>query len=332
MNTLSQNAIDKITSIQSIIGQDDGNRGMKALIVPDDLCHAAVLLARLPAGSNILILSGFPCCVDQSPPTETDGPPGAIAIAQAALALGMNVALVTDDCNEIVFRAAGDKLSELRFEIFPPDTDSSKAAETESRMGMLVENKCNLIISCERAGPSKDGACRTMRGINMNAKGLIAPIHRIIGIAREWNDKNPSKDGKQYIAIGDGGNELGMGKVLDHIRNNPMIPKGDEIGAVTTCDHLIAASVSNWGGYALSAACAIVKNHDSLLRSDDSKVRTDWVEKCVPIEKGEIDLLERCVKVGCRDGVSGRMECTVDGMPLETSLSCLRRIRRVAKE
>jgi hypothetical protein len=34
--------------------------------------------------------------------------------------------------------------------------------------------------------------------------------------------------------------------------------------------------------------------------------------------------------VGCRDGVSGKREATVDGMPLETSMQCLRDIRDAA--
>ena len=41
-------------------------------------------------------------------------------------------------------------------------------------------------------------------------------------------------------------------------------------------------------------------------------------------------LLERCVAKGCRDGVSGKVEATVDGMPLETSMECLRAIRQAS--
>ena len=56
----------------------------------------------------------------------------------------------------------------------------------------------------------------------------------------------------------------------------------------------------------------------------------DYIERCLPTEKEEIDLMNRCVAAGCRDGVSGRMEATVDGMPLESSLQCLRDIREAA--
>jgi len=40
--------------------------------------------------------------------------------------------------------------------------------------------------------------------------------------------------------------------------------------------------------------------------------------------------LECCVAKGCRDGVSGKVEATVDGMPLETSMACLRDIRKTS--
>ena len=86
--------------IQAIIGTDAGDRGMKPLIVPGDLASAGTTLAELPAGSNVIVLSGFPCCVTQNPPTETDGPPGTFSIARTAAALGHQVTVMTDDCNK----------------------------------------------------------------------------------------------------------------------------------------------------------------------------------------------------------------------------------------
>ena len=56
----------------------------------------------------------------------------------------------------------------------------------------------------------------------------------------------------------------------------------------------------------------------------------EWINKCVPTEQEEVALLERCVAKGCRDGVSGKVEATVDGMPLETSMECLRAIRQAS--
>ena len=85
--------------IQAIIGSDAGDRGMKSLIVPGDLELAGKTLGTLKSRSHVIVLSGFPCCVNYSPPTETDGPPGTFAIARAAAALGHEVIVITDDCN-----------------------------------------------------------------------------------------------------------------------------------------------------------------------------------------------------------------------------------------
>ena len=109
-----QTAVNATMSLSSIcnfiekdlIGTDAGGRGMKSLIVPGDLEAAARLMASLDVPSTVIILSGFPCCVEQSPPTETDGPPGTFAIARAVAAMGHQAVVVTDTSNSAVFGAA----------------------------------------------------------------------------------------------------------------------------------------------------------------------------------------------------------------------------------
>ena len=307
---------------------------MKHLVVPGDLLASAEILARLqPKGSNkqksrVIVLTGFPCCVQHDPPMETDGL-ASVAIANAVVQLGYEAILVTETCNEPVFRAAVngvDELSDIQFAFFPSKGGASSiwSTKNDAELKQLAES-ADLVIACERAGPAEDGCCYTMRGISMNEKGLIAPLHSIVTHARA--DANTDV---KFIAIGDGGNELGMGKVIDKIHEH--IPDGNKIGAVVEgADHLIAASVSNWGGYALIAAAALVRCHDDDNKKDDSVAgRQKWVDKCLPTEDMETQLLHRCVAAGCRDGVSGKMEATVDGMPLERSMECLRDIRSAA--
>ena len=321
-------AANAIATIESIIGKDEGGRGMESLIVPGDLLDGATQLARLiPIGSDdnqqahVVVLSGFPCCVDFDPPTETDGPPGTFAIARAALGLGHRVTVVTDECNRAVFAAASPFPSKITFVTYPSE-DKMTDGDWQD-MKKLVKS-ADIIVACERAGPAKDGRCYTMRGIDMNERGLIAPIHKIVEMGREVPDIVTSK--VPFVAIGDGGNELGMGKALQNILSNPTIRNGEKIAAVTPADSLIAASVSNWGGYALAAAVALVRYGD--VEKEESF--EEFLDKCVPTEEDEIALLNRCVEKGCRDGVSGKVEATVDGMPLETSMKCLRDIRDAA--
>ena len=307
------NASNGYDAIQDIIGKDAGNRGMKPLIVPGDLEKSAKAVLNLLTPSTVVVLSGFPCCVNESPPTETDGPPGTLAVARAIAALGHSVIVVTELCNAVVFGAALQGLvlpsdcGSIMLETFP-----SKFEARDEHRFLQLANACQLLVACERAGPAKDGICYTMRGIDMNAKGLIAPLHRFV-----------DESNAPFIAIGDGGNELGMGKVIDRIIHNSMIENGDKIGCVIAADYLIAAGVSNWGGYALAAAIALAVLEQ---KTKDEQPST-WIDRFLPKEKDEVALLDRCVAAGCRDGVTGRMEATVDGMPLETSMKCLRDIR-----
>jgi len=53
------------------------------------------------------------------------------------------------------------------------------------------------------------------------------------------------------IGIGDGGNELGMGKVHQQIKQK--VPMGNTIASNISCDYLITCGVSNWGGFGVAA-------------------------------------------------------------------------------
>jgi hypothetical protein len=305
----SYNIYDRL---QAIIGTDAGGRGMRHLIVPHDLQLAATHITDLPPGSHVIILSGFPCCVTHDPPTETDGPPGTFAIARACAALDYDVTVVAEDVHEHVFQAAAASTAaneRIQCRFFPT---VSRTDDDREALRALART-CHVLVSCERAGQAQDGRYYTMKGVDMNRRRpLVSPsLNELVDMVR------PARS----IGIGDGGNELGMGKVLPRIRRH--IPNGDTIGCVVPADHLIAASVSNWGGYALAAAMAVAAWEKK--RPDDRLEHL--LQRCLPTAREETELLHRCVAAGCRDGVSGNMEATVDGMPLETSMRCLEDIR-----
>ncbi|EED92292.1 predicted protein [Thalassiosira pseudonana CCMP1335] len=326
---LPSDILASIDKIQATITTDPGKRGMKNLVVPGDLLESGKIFARLQSKDpksppHVVILSGFPCCVDHDPPTETDGPPGAYSIALAAVGLGYRVTVVTDACNEKVFEAAREALLDgslknveqadglVQLVAFPGEHNMSDQDHDDLK---VLAKSADLLIACERAGPAADGNCYTMRAINMNEKSLIAPLHLMVDVVRDNNVK--------FLAIGDGGNEMGMGKVIDAVYQH--IPNGAKVGAVTAADHLIAASVSNWGGYALAGVAALVRATDENATTGAGLL--GWTEKCVPTEEAELELLQRCVDAGCRDGVSGQKEATVDGMSASENMDYLREIR-----
>ena len=76
--------------MRCLIEQGSLERAARSLVSLSPRCKSQ----KHPA--NVVVLSGFPCLVKETPPTETDGPAGSLAIARAAVALGHTVTLATD--------------------------------------------------------------------------------------------------------------------------------------------------------------------------------------------------------------------------------------------
>jgi hypothetical protein len=134
-----------------------------------------------------------------------------------------------------------------------------------------------------------------MRGRDITAE--TAPAHHLFeGAARRGPPLTT-------IGIGDGGNEIGMGKIpRDTIHRN--VPDGALIACRVPTDHLIVAGVSNWGAYALAAGVRYLRGvpHDPAL-FDPAR------------ERGLLELMvERGPLV---DGPSGKRQATVDGLGFE---------------
>ena len=71
------------------------------------------------------------------------------------------------------------------------------------------------------------------------------------------------------LAIGDGGNEIGMGRAVLADEMAELSPGGEFAplrvnGCYRGCEHLVAATVSNWGGTAFEAAACALCQHDAL--------------------------------------------------------------------
>ena len=102
------------------------------------------------------------------------------------------------------------------------------------------------------------------------------------------------------IGIGDGGNEIGMGKI-PHETIVKNIPNGDLIHCRVPTDHLIVAGVSNWGAYALAAGVYVLRG---------VKPPADLFDP-----DREREILEVMVREGpLVDGVTGKQTATVDGL------------------
>jgi hypothetical protein len=120
-----------------------------------------------------------------------------------------------------------------------------------------------------------------------------------------------------------------MGKIYDRVVASA-ITNAALIGCVVPTDHLLVCSVSNWGGYALAAATAVL----SRLRGQNggAVAQHELLERlaaCVPSAEEESAKCKAIVEAGARDGVTGALDLFIDGMPLQTSLEILRRLRKL---
>ena len=117
---------------------------------------------------------------------------------------------------------------------------------------MLEELQPDLLISIERCGRNRNDEYLNMRGRDISPQ--TARLDYL------FDGSVPS------VGIGDGGNEIGMGNLVDIIPSVDSLP--DE-PAVSTVDRLIIASVSNWGGYGLAAALSHLAGKNLLPTAED---------------------------------------------------------------
>lgn len=114
------------------------------------------------------------------------------------------------------------------------------------------------------------------------------------------------------IAVGDGGNEIGMAR-LDPKLVEATVKSGSSIRCVVDCDHLVVGGTSNWGAYALAALVTARAGLDpTVLR-----------------EATSLAIIDSVVAAGGVDGVTAMNVQTVDGLSWDRYWSVPARIRRL---
>jgi hypothetical protein len=284
-----------LDQFRDVIQQDVNQRGLAGEMFAacrDDFAAACRSIAQTPE-AVIAIVTGFIIPHAQPPCGETDGPLGALFLARALQPSGIRVALLTDNfCRKALecgLRACGldERVPVLSF----PDHGNLSHTSTH-------------LVALERVGPGADGRCRNMHGRDVTEE--MAAAHLLfVPPAR-------SQPPPITIGIGDGGNEIGMGKIASEVIARD-VRHGERIACRVPTDHLIVAGVSNWGAYALAAGV-------SVLRGQRLPASLFAVER-------ERELLRIMVEKGpLVDGVTTKASVTVDGLSFETYAEPLRRI------
>ena len=251
------------------------------------LCLAAAekIAEKTQKGGTIFIITGFP--VLPKSVCETDGPSGAAVLADTLDSIGMKPTIVTDElCSDFV-KAVTPKISVEKCSV---DNDIAMEKTEE----LFSTYNPSVLVSIERPGWNEKQEYHTMRGVNIS--NLVGKTDYLFSYAR--------KIGITTIAVGDGGNELGCGSIIETVRKHVpygakcQCPCGKGIAATTPSDVLVVGGTSNWGAYGIAACLSLLKNinyeHDG---------------------KSELRLLDQIVAAGGVDSVTGKAQPFVDGVP-----------------
>ena len=276
--------------IEEIILRHSG-RGMDVLkeYLDADYCRQAAKEILSWKRDTVLLTTGFYVAGY----AETDGPVGTCMLAKALDALGYAPVIVTDSFCRGFFEPEGIRV------LYMDITDD--AAEQERQADAILDAEKPVgMISIERCGINTRNDFENMRGISIKEHTartdllfLKAPERRI-----------------PTIGVGDGGNEIGMGNLQDVIREKLSL-----VPCAVPCDHLVIASVSNWGAYGLTA----------------------WLEKCTgepvfPDYAAVNAFIETTVEIGSVDGVTHERVPHVDGFSQDVEEEIVDALGEAVKE
>jgi len=285
---------EKLAAILAAVQTDPGGRGL-ARDPHDNLFNATAGDFQAAcrsivdhANPHVVLSTGFFVPHGTPPAYETDGPLGVVFLSRALKSLGIATSFEGED--------------ELEFALLAGPMDAGYREPHRSRP------RATHHIWIERAGPGADGRCYSMRGRD------VSEYHAAFNATRSPGSAG-SLTACRTIGIGDGGNEIGMGRI-PHETIVKNIPNGDLIHCRVPTDHLIVAGVSNWGAYALAAGVHVLRG---------VKPPADLFDP-----DREREILEMMVREGpLVDGVTGKPTPTVDGLTWAEYAKPLIRIREI---
>lgn len=166
---------------------------------------------------------------------------------------------------------------------------------------LLLEQRPVALFSTETAGANLEGQYHNAVGVNMT-EIEAKQDNLFVGLQNM---------GVPCFAVGDLGNEIGMGAIEQHIKQFIPFTGGitpyascqcgcsNGIAAATKADYLVTATVSDWGVYAVIAALAFLNKNIEIMHD----------------EKMEELVLTECSRSGMVD-MTGSLLPAIDGFPL----------------
>ncbi|KFI59030.1 DUF4392 domain-containing protein [Bifidobacterium gallicum] len=293
--------LPRVNALSRLAARDVG-RGSETLMTfaSGDLFRAARHLA-VGKPARALVVTGFYIPQAEHPAAETDGPLGALEVCAALNAMGGESWLVTDEYCDAVIRPSARGVVPDDHVLTAPIGD-----KFDGWMNHVIDlanaERIDTLIYIERVGPARDGDPRNMRG--MNIAQWTAPLSKLTAMQLHT------------IGVGDGGNEIGMGRVAEFAIAG-VVDHGPDIACTVATDELVVAGTSNWGAHALVCAMHAMR-HPELA----PLLERGWHERA----------LHRIVQHGGLDGVTMRNEASVDGLEPEIYYAGLERMSRLVRK
>jgi hypothetical protein len=306
--------VDRLCTIEMRPGSGNIPRGIvhrlysaarEAGAPPLTLSMAQALIDRIRPGENVLILTGaggppvLPC-------GEVDGPLGAAALARALHhGCGAHVSILTEERTATAMRAAcwgaglnfrreSDPPLDHAVTFIPMSTDDDLCRQQAGPL--LDRTDPAAVIAVEKLSPNQSGVIHGATGLD------YTEVHA----KPQYLFAEASRRGILTAGIGDNGNEVGFGAIVDAVKS--VMPAGERChcscgggsAAGVATDRLMVAAISNWGAY------GVVTVISHLLRRSDLLIDAEELER----------MLRGVVDAGAFDAVSARPSLSDDGVPL----------------
>jgi hypothetical protein len=361
--TFSEHIRDKIFLMEEVINfptsllSHQGYHWENLPMVPySDLTGAVTSLVE--RGRKVAIITGFYVPGGEPPATETDGPPGALILAEGLKYLGMEVCLLTDEYTLSALKA-GLKILNLSnkgiplvcFPIEHSDQDHISRLNNEEISSPIsvhfvqdffdgpLGRELTHLVFIERVGPNhtlESFLAQERQGQPplKDFETLLSPLirNRCFNSRLEDITRFTAKThflleyGKKLnrfietVGIGDRGNEIGAGKIpWEVFKENAATNRESVFCCRMKTDYFISCGISNWGGYALLAAVALAKG------------RLDILEKVTPEQEGMV--LDYLIHHGpAIDGITYKQDHSVDGIQFKDYMKVIERLKEIAFE
>jgi hypothetical protein len=281
---------------------------------------AQALADRVKPGDTVLIVTGAGYA-PEAPNGESDGPPGAAALARA-LFWGLRAVpvFVTEPCHAppvvASSQAAGimvrdyplAKSRRMGAALMTSPTEQHAVADWAA--DLFETCRPAAIIAIERLGPNVDGILHYSTGVRPEGCVDLSPLF----------DEAPKRD-VLSIGIGDNGNEIGFGRIHGFMQDfHPygrrcQYEGGKGVPTIVATDIFLPASISNWGAYGICAMLAFLCKQQDLVQTPE---------------------LERKIVTACLDAGGWEMRyCTsrfiVDGTEGESSMAIVQLLRDMVR-